>query len=621
MKRVKNLPLLSPGMLPLNKSEPCEQPIGTNGLSRSAAYSHVHMTTELSKSEERLDFLLISDFNLSNLAALLSKDEESPVICAATAPFGQVMQVLLESASQFWSKGTQGVVVWTSPESVSPGYRRLLESEEVEPEELMHEVDEFCSAIKAIRGHVKHVFVPSWVVGPFENRLGLLDMDLRHGLSLALMRMNVRLAEGLQDDSRIFVLDAGRWVAIHGERSFSQRLWYMSKTPFGLEFLKTAAGEIKAALRALTGRAKKLLLVDLDDTLWGGVVGDLGWQNLRLGGIDPVGEAFRDFQLGLKALKRRGVLLGIVSKNEENTALEAIRSHPEMALRQDDFAGWRINWDDKAQNIIDLVSELNLGLQSVVFIDDSPVERARVREALPDVFVPEWPANVMGRNAALMQLHCFDAPLVSAEDVGRTNMYIAERKRRTARTEVASLAEWLDSLNVRVVAERLHEANLDRATQLLNKTNQMNLSTRRMTKEELRSWNQQPENTALVFRVSDRFGDYGLVGVASFVLRDGNANVVDFVLSCRAMGRKVEETMLHVMSVYARSAGVTDLHIAYIPTLKNQPCLRFFESAGLLSNGDDKVFTLDLRKAYSKPATTHLVLFDSSQERARQIDL
>jgi FkbH-like protein len=579
------------------------------------------MTTELSNPGTGLDFLLISDFNLSNLAALLSKDEKSPVICAATAPFGHVMQVLLESASQFWSKGTQGVVVWTSPESVSLGYRRLLESEEAEPEQLIHEVDEFCNSIKAIPDHVKYIFVPSWVVGPFEKRMGLLDMDLRHGVSLALMRMNVRLAEGLQDDSRIFVLDAARWAAIHGESSFSQRLWYMSKTPFGLEFLKTAAVEIKAAVRALTGETRKLLLVDLDETLWGGVVGDLGWQNLRLGGIDPVGEAFRDFQLGLKALKRRGVLLGIVSKNEESTALEAICSHPEMALRQDDFAGWRINWDDKAQNIIDLVSELNLGLQSVVFIDDSPVERARVREALPDVFVPEWPANVMGRNAALMQLHCFDAPLVSAEDVGRTNMYIAERKRQAARTEVASLAEWLDSLNVRVVAERLHEANLDRATQLLNKTNQINLSTRRMTKEELRSWNQQPDNTALVFRVSDKFGDYGLVGVASFVLRDGNANVVDFVLSCRAMGRKVEETMLHVMSVYARSRGVTDLHIAYIPTLKNQPCLRFFESAGLLSNGDDKVFTLDLRKAYPKPATTDLVLFDSSQERARQIDL
>jgi FkbH-like protein len=244
-----------------------------------------------------------------------------------------------------------------------------------------------------------------------------------------------------------------------------------------------------------------------------------------------------------------------------------------------------------------------------------------VRQALPDVFVPEWPADVMGRKSVLMQLRCFDAPLVTTEDVGRTNMYFAEKKRQAARTEVASLGEWLDSLNVRVVAERLHEANLDRATQLLNKTNQMNLSTRRMTKEELRSWNQQPENTALVFRVSDKFGDYGLVGIASFVLRDGNANAADFILSCRAMGRKVEETMLHVMSACARSAGAAALHISYIPTLKNQPCLRFFEKAGLVSNGDDKVFTLHLREAYPKPATTHLVLPDSSQEGAPQIKL
>ena len=574
------------------------------------------MTTELSKTEPILDFLLISNFNLSNLAALLSKDEESPMIRAVTAPFGQVMQVLLEPASDLWSKGTQGVVVWTSPESVSPSYRRLLESEEAEPEQLMQEVDEFCGSIKAIPGHVNYIFVPSWVVGPFEKRMGLLDMDLRQGLSLALMRMNLRLVENLQNDSRIFVLDAARWVAVHGEKSFSQRLWYLSKTPFGFEFLKTAAAEIKAAVRALTGETRKLLLVDLDETLWGGIVGDVGWQNVRLGGIDPIGEAFRDFQLGLKALKRRGVLLGIVSKNEESTALEAIRSHPEMVLRQDDFAGWRINWQDKAQNILDLVSELNLGLQSVVFVDDSPVERARVRQALPDVFVPEWPADVMGRKSVLMQLRCFDAPLVTTEDVGRTNMYFAEKKRQAARTEVASLGEWLDSLNIRVAAEPLHEANLDRATQLLNKTNQMNLSTRRMTKEELRNWSQQPENTVFVFRVSDKFGDYGSVGIASFSLPAGNrenAHLVDFILSCRAMGRKVEETMLHVMSARARSAGATGLHIAYIPTLKNQPCLRFFESAGLLSNGDAKAFILDLRKAYPKPATTHLVLFDLSK--------
>ena len=257
---------------------------------------------------------------------------------------------------------------------------------------------------------LQSVFVPTWIVGPYDGRLGLLDMDSRRGASLALMRMNTRLAENLQDDRRIYVLDASRWLAVHGEKSFSQRMWYMSKTPYSVELLKEAALEIKAATRALTGRAKKLLVVDLDDTLWGGVVGDLGWESLRLGGHDPMGEAFKDFQLALKALKRRGVLLGIVSKNEEQTALEALRLHPEMVLREDDFAGWRINWQDKAQSIVELAAELNLGLQAVVFLDDNPVERARVREALPEVLVPELPANPMEFKAALQQLRCFDTP-------------------------------------------------------------------------------------------------------------------------------------------------------------------------------------------------------------------
>ena len=155
------------------------------------------MSLNRSESPRTLEFLLVSSFNSGNLAALLAKDQEAPRIRARAAPFGQVMQVLLQPASELWGKKTHGAVIWASPESVSPGYRRLLESEEVEPEELMHEVDEFCSGIKAIQGRVKHVFVPSWAVGPFENRLGLLDMDLRHGLSLALMRMNLRLVEGL----------------------------------------------------------------------------------------------------------------------------------------------------------------------------------------------------------------------------------------------------------------------------------------------------------------------------------------------------------------------------------------------------------------------------------------
>ncbi len=568
------------------------------------------MRSETSSLARPIECLLVSSFNLTNLAALLSNDQGWPLVRAISAPFGQVMQVLLEPDREPWTETTQGVVVWTSPESVSPSYKRLLGGEEGDPEELMHEVDEFWNSLKAIPSHVNYIFVPSWVVGPFENRMGLLDMDLRHGVSLALMRMNLRLVEDLQNDSRIFVLDAARWVAVHGESSFSQRLWYMSKTPFGLEFLKTAAGEIKAALRALTGRAKKLLLVDLDDTLWGGAVGDLGWQSIRLGGHDPIGEAFKDFQLGLKALKRRGVLLGVVSKNEENTALEALRLNPEMALRQDDFAGWRIIWQDKAQSIVDLAAELNLGLQSVVFLDDNPMERARVREALPDVLVPELPANPMEFKAALQQLRCFDTPMISSEDQTRTGMYVSERQRRAAQAHVSSLDQWLESLQMEVVAEPLSETNLDRATQLFNKTNQMNLSTRRLTKQELWDWSLENGNSMLVFRVSDKFGDYGLVGIASFRLGSGSqtdARIVDFILSCRVMGRKVEETMLHVLAVSAKAVRAKFLYAEYLPTPRNQPCLAFLRGSGLTNRDEAAAFAWNLRQDYVKPSAVTLV--------------
>jgi FkbH-like protein len=541
---------------------------------------------------------------LTNLAALLSNDQGLPLVRAISAPFGQVMQTLLDETQDVWRDKVSGTLVWASPESVSTGYKRLRNGEDVQAKEILSQVDEFSEAVKRIPSSVKYILVPSWTTGPFEGRLGLMDMDSRQGLPLALMRMNLRLAENLHSDPRVFVLDAGRWVAVHGEKSFSTRLWYMSKTLYTVDLFKTAAAEIKAALLALTGQSKKLLLMDLDNTLWGGIVGDVGWQNIRLGGIDPIGEAFRDFQLGLKALKRRGVLLGIVSKNEESTALEAIRLHPEMVLRQDDFAGWRINWKDKAQNIIDLVSDLNLGLQSVVFIDDNPVERARVREAFPEVLVPEWPSSPLDYMVTLNQLRCFDMRLVSLEDRTRTEMYVTERKRRDVRAQVASLEQWLASLDTQVKVELLSDASLDRATQLFNKTNQMNLSTRRLTREELWNWSQKLGRQVLVFRASDRFGDYGLVGLAGISFQDGKereAHLVDFILSCRAMGRKIEETMLYVAVASARASKAKSLRAEYIPTSKNQPCLAFFENSGLARIDGATTYSWNPEQPYAKP--------------------
>ena len=556
------------------------------------------------------EFLLVSNFNLSNFATLFGKDAEPPLVHAIAAPYGQVMQTLLHPGPDPWAATLTGAIVWTSPEGISANYSRLCAGEEVPSADLLCDVDDFCAALKKIPGHVNYIFIPAWPTGSYEGRLGLLDLDARRGISLALMRMNLRLAEVAQSDLRIVVLDTNRWVAVHGERSFGTRLWYMSKTPYTAEFFTVAVQEIKAAYRALRGQSRKLLVLDLDDTLWGGIVGDVGWQNLRLGGHDATGEAYVDFQRQLQAMKKRGVLLGIVSKNEETIAREAMRSHPEMILRERDFAGWRINWQDKAQNIADLVRELNLGLQSVVFIDDNPAERDRVRKALPDVFVPDWPANAMDFRAALSRLTCFDAPLVSDEDRRRTETYAAERMRQEERTQLGSVGDWLQTLAICVVAEPVSRANLGRTAQLFNKTNQMNLSTRRLSEEELWSWSGEAQNRLLAFRVSDKFGDYGLVGIASIVLLGASgqaARMVDFVLSCRVMGRAVEETMLHVLVEAARAAGARELIAEYLPTAKNQPCLRFLETAGFSRKPDSNLFMLPLEAPYPRPTAINLI--------------
>jgi FkbH-like protein len=293
-----------------------------------------------------------------------------------------------------------------------------------------------------------------------------------------------------------------------------------------------------------------------------------------------------------------------VSKNDESVALDAIKNHPDMILQLDDIVGWRINWRDKAQNVAELVSDLNLGLQSVVFIDDNPAERARVRDALPEVLVPDWPEDKTLYRKTLLELGCFDIPSLTAEDRDRVKMYASERERKTSMEVVGSMEEWLLSLNVKAEVERLNHGNLARAAQLLNKTNQMNLSTRRMTEAELMAWVEGSGNYMWTVRVSDKFGPLGLTGLLSIEVDKVDttqACIVDFVLSCRAMGRKVEETMLAIAIQQLPSLGVSHLFVKYLPTQKNMPCLEFLKRSGLRHESPGHTFFCDTTIEYPYP--------------------
>lgn len=544
--------------------------------------------------------LIIADFNVQTLAGYLLNDIELPQIKPVLRPFGQVMQELLNPCIEEVLETIDYSLIWTRPQAVISSYKKVQQFEELDLEVLFKEVDEFAAILKSFGSKAGPVFIPLWSEENFNNSTALIDLKANTGPTYILQALNLRFMDNLAGESNIHFLDTNKWILSVGKEAFNPKLYYLSKSPFGNHVYKSVVTTLKSSINGLLGNTRKLIILDLDDTLWGGIVGDLGWENIRLGGHDGIGEAFVDFQQELKALKNKGILLAIVSKNEESVALEAINQHPEMVLTQEDFVGWRVNWNDKARNIAELVKELNLGLQSVVFIDDNPVERDRVKQSLPEVFVPEWPKDKMRYTEKLFELSCFNTPSINKEDANRTRMYIDEKKRQTLLETHDNLDAWLKSLEMVVKIEPLNSANLQRTVQLFNKTNQMNLSTRRFTVDEMQAWAAKDDTQLWVFYVSDKFGDSGLTGIVSTQLSENQVQIVDFILSCRVFGRKVEEIMLAQVYKYAKETGSSTINARYLPTKKNKPTLSFFTRSGFNEN-KDQLFSWDLKHPYSYP--------------------
>ena len=550
---------------------------------------------------------VIADFNAQNLASLLTKQAAAMDATVHVAPFGQVMQTLADPSASFWEQPYDALIVWTLPGSVSPSFADVVDFKPWSVEDLLRDVDTFAAHLRRVDDRAAALFIPTWSEPIFGAHRASLQMKAQLGMADALMRMNLRLSEALAEHPGTVLFNVERWLRAAGSGAYSHKLWFLSKTPFSNTVFTEAASDFAATVRGLRGQSRKVLIVDLDDTLWGGVVGDVGWEAIRLGGHDPVGEAYVEFQKALKRLSNSGVILGIASKNEESTALEAIGTHPEMILRASDFAGWRINWRDKAQNIADLVAELNVGLDSVVFLDDSPHERGQVRALLPDVLVPELSGDPLDLLRELAALRCFESPSVSDEDRTRTAMYVADRRRKDSSAGAVSVVEWLQQLELEVEVSPLTSANIERAVQLLNKTNQMNLATRRLSVREMQEWASRPSHQVWTFRVRDKFGDYGLCGVASVSIEDGRAELVDFLLSCRAMGRRVEDAIISIVALKAREAGAARLLACCIPTRKNTPCLRWFEEQQMFQRAGDGTFLLEMQQETPPPRHIRII--------------
>ena len=534
--------------------------------------------------KKKVSINIISSFNHANFSGLLnSSDEFSWQI--NEVDYNQVFQTLTNPSDKIWKKKSNISIIWTTPDEVSSEFKKLQNGNDIDSKILKEDVSHFTKCIKRIKKNSDIILVPSWILKhPNESNL-LFSYSKSSGLDYNLSFMNQHLFEELNNEKNIHILNSSKWLQNCGvTKAYNSKLWYLMKNPYSNEFLKEAIKDITNLYSSIIGLSKKLLILDLDDTLWGGIVGEVGWKNLRIGGHDYLGEAYSDFQNQIKALKKKGIILAIVSKNNQETALEAIKKHPEMKLKLEDFVAYRINWEDKAKNIVDIVKELNLGLQSTVFFDDSPFERGRVKEMLPEVFVPELPKNPTDYSNFLSSLHCFDIPHITKEDKLRAELYKSESKRVELKEKLSSLSDWINTLDLTVTIENVSEENIPRAIQLFNKTNQMNLTTRRLTDQEFNSWINEELNNLWTIRAKDKFGDYGIIGILSVSIKNNQASIIDFILSCRVVGRCIEDTMINFLKDYCKMKNINQISGEYKKTEKNLLCFKFLEKNKLITN-------------------------------------
>lgn len=406
----------------------------------------------------------------------------------------------------------------------------------------------------------------------------------REGAIAWVRRVNDALRERLPADA--YFVDLEQVSAEVGHRDFyAPRRYFWTKQPFSEPGVQRLAEHIAAGVQALVTGPRKVLVLDLDNTLWGGVVGDEGPLGIALGET-PDGEAFRAFQAYCKALLANGTLLAVCSKNNLTDAQEPFRVNPEMALRLDDFAAFAASWEPKAVAIERMAAELRLGLDSFVFFDDNPAEREQVTQALPGVAVVPVPEDASEYIRALERGLYFEAVRVTDADAQRAEQYRVERDRRQLESSATSIDDYLASLDMHAVIEPITDANLQRVVQLIGKTNQFNLTTRRHTQAQVEAMIAHPRSVAFALRSRDRFGDHGLIAVVIGVPEDERTLRVDtWLMSCRVIARTMEQATFAHLLEQARALGYDTLVGERIPTAKNALVAELFPSLGLRAAG------------------------------------
>jgi len=502
------------------------------------------------------------------------------------APFGQLEEQALDANGGLYAERPEVVLVLARLEELMPEWTAHFLADSVAAQQkLAVATDRLRALLAGLRQRTSAIILTANFSSPARLIAGMADPMLEPSQAGGVQQANDALAAACRAVPGAFVFDYAQLVAEHGWRAWHDaRLFALARQPWTVAAQIALGRRLARALRAALVAPAKCLVLDADNTLWGGVLGEDGPGGIALGDEYP-GSVFKTFQKYLRTLKDRGVLLALASKNDEAELIDVLERHPDGVLRREDFAAVRINWQEKSANLRALADELHLGLDALVFFDDSPFERDEVRRRVPMVTVLEVPADPLHYIDAIEESGVFDQLALSAEDRQRSGFFQAEKVRAEASEAVVSREEFFASLEMVATIGRVGAETLPRVAQLLAKTNQFNLTTRRHGAAEIAAMI-EAGSVALWLRLADRFGDHGLVGVG--IAREtapGRWIADSLLLSCRVIGRGAEDALLAQLAGCIAARGGTELIGEYMATARNALVADFFPQHGFTPCG------------------------------------
>ena len=480
-------------------------------------------------------------------------------------------------------------------------------SVEKRKEFIQNKVNELVDLAKSFIEKSNSKLVVSNFVIPTYSSYGIFENKVDYGLQEMVFDLNYKLSNAWKNENSIYLYDLNGFVSRFGQNNvFDYKQYFFGDIKISLNYIPFLANDLLGFIKPVLGLNKKCIVLDLDNTLWGGIVGEDGFNGIKLSQNDPIGKAFIEFQKYLLSLHERGIILAVNSRNNLEDAMQVIKEHPDMVLREKHFACLKINWNDKVTNLREIAQELNIGTDSILFMDDDNVNRDFMREALPEVLTIELPNDPSLYAQTLMELNEFNVLKITDEDKKRGKMYLQQRERIDFKKSSINFEEYLKQLEIKIHIKKADEFTIPRISQLTLKTNQFNLTTKRYQEEEIMKFSQDKKKIVGCARIEDKFGDYGITG--AFVVNKENPEewVMDtFLLSCRVIGRGVEEGILDYIVNDAKKNNVKRLIGNFIPTKKNKPSESFLPNFGFKKEGNRWIYSLE---NHSKKPSHLLVL-------------